>query len=628
MIIRKIIKKIHCGSTNYLYLVDNMRAEEQLKLAYITIAQLKDQNAKLVDAVASLERRIAESDGRERRMVEEFYTGLIEDMKAAQAKEIAQLRETMQATIDSLIAQVSSLSASGRVKSGKLYGRKSEKSSRLDRRRDEDDRDRGRDDFDGTAGSDVSGGSSASEPKSGTESGAPSEALRRKLLRKYPGCELHIERVDYSKASAYTDNPQFHRIEDYYSLPSGACFVTRDGQIDKSLVRVLIYHPGTIEEHIYETATVRFKDADDIRTIDTLELDRPVKGCCFGVETLCYILQEKFWYNTPFDQIVRKLRAKGVRMSKSTLGDNIHRAIAHMRIKMRECWESVLLSAKYWMIDETPGLVGCRCEDGSREYKKKYFWCITANVLRLVWMFYEEGSRGAKVIRPFLERFIGFYTTDGYICYKVFDTSDGDDAGEEGPPAVERWRSACLVHIRRLFVFALEEDYEKAMWFIERMALIFAKEYSFRVQKLTNEERLAARLKPGSTEALMKSIEDKLDEYAQSDDVGCGELMRKALRYARSEWPAMKWVLENGDVEISNNISEQPVRKLKMNLRNAGNIGSESSAADNAFMYSVIESCRLNDIDPGKYLRHLLNSLKSHRDGDDLTGLLPCYCTL
>ena len=52
-----------------------MRAEEQLKLAYMTIAELKDQNAKLVDAVAALERRLAESDGRDRRMVEEFYRG-------------------------------------------------------------------------------------------------------------------------------------------------------------------------------------------------------------------------------------------------------------------------------------------------------------------------------------------------------------------------------------------------------------------------------------------------------------------------------------------------------------------------------------------------------------------------
>lgn len=52
-----------------------MRAEEQLKLAYMAIAELKDQNAKLIDAVAALERRLAESDGRDRRMVEEFYRG-------------------------------------------------------------------------------------------------------------------------------------------------------------------------------------------------------------------------------------------------------------------------------------------------------------------------------------------------------------------------------------------------------------------------------------------------------------------------------------------------------------------------------------------------------------------------
>lgn len=50
-----------------------MRAEEQLKLAYMTIAELKDQNAKLVDAIAALERRLVEFDGRDRRMVEEFY---------------------------------------------------------------------------------------------------------------------------------------------------------------------------------------------------------------------------------------------------------------------------------------------------------------------------------------------------------------------------------------------------------------------------------------------------------------------------------------------------------------------------------------------------------------------------
>lgn len=181
---------------------------------------------------------------------------------------------------------------------------------------------------------------------------------------------------------------------------------------------------------------------------------------------------------------------------------------------------------------------------------------------------------------------------------------------------------------RRQFVNALEENYDEAMWFIERKGMIFAKEHSFKTQELKSEERLLARLKPGSIADIMKSIEDRIAEYAFSGDAGCGELLRKALRYARAEWPAMKRVLENGEVEISNNISEQSVRKLKMNLKNAGNIGSENSAADNAFMYSEIESCKHNDIDPGKYISYLLGKLKTVSKGQDLTNLLPCYCGL
>lgn len=615
-----------------------MRAEEQLKLAYMTIAELKDQNAKLVDAVASLERRIAESDGRDRRMVEEFYKGMIEDMRTAQEKTREsyekQLRD-MQGTISELTAQISVLAARGKVNAGKLYGRNSEKSSRLGKRRDDDDRNHGKDNFDGTAGSDNGTNVGNDTAKSGNaadaadKSGSTLKALQKKILRTHPGSEMRVERIDYSKAVAYTDSPTYHRLEDYYSLPEGAYYVTRNGEIDKNYVKVILFNPATIEEHIYETATVRFRDEDDLRTLDTISIDRPIDGCCFGTEALSFILMEKFWYNTPFEQIVRKLRALGLKMSKSTLGDNVHRAIEYMRTKMKEWWERAMFAANYWMIDETPGLVGCEDEDGNRVYRKKYFWSITAKVLKLSWLFYEEGSRGAKAIKPFLEKFIGFYTTDGYVCYKVFDITDDELARLQSPPpdGIKK-RSACLVHIRRLFVNALEENFEEAMWFIDRMGMIFAREHIFKEQGVTGYDRYIARLKPGSTADLMRSIEDRLAEYALSDDAGCGELLKKALRYARAEWPAMKRVLENGDVEVSNNISEQSVRKLKMNLRNAGNIGSESSAADNAFMYSVIESCRHNDIDPGKYISFLLGKLKTTRDGEDLTGLLPCYCGL
>lgn len=607
-----------------------MRAEEQLKLAYMTIAELKDQNARLIDAVAALERRLAESDGRDRRMVEEFYKGMIEDMRAAQEKTRASYEgqlSDLRKTISELTAQISALALSGKVNAGKLYGRKSEKSSRLGKRRDDDDRNSGKDNFDGTAGSDS--GADTEVPRNNPSSGDTVSAIQKRLLRTHPGSEVKVERIDYSKAAAYTDSPTYHRLEDYYKLPEGAYYVTRNGKIDKNLVKVILFTPAKVEEHIYETATVRFGNEEDIRTLDTITVDRPIAGCCFGTDTLGYILMEKFWYNTPFERIARKLRALGLRMSKSTLGDNIHRAIEYMRGKMKEYWERAMLTAGYWMIDETPSLVGCEDADGNRVYRKKYFWSITAKVLRLSRLFYEEGSRGAKAIKPYLEKLIGFYTTDGYVCYKVFDMTDEELAKLESPPrgGVKK-RSACLVHIRRLFVNALEENYDEAMWFIDRTGMVFAKEHCFKEQDMTSAERYVARLKPGSTADLMRSIEDRLADYALSDDAGCGELLKKAMRYARAEWPAMRRVLESGDVEVSNNISEQSVRKLKMDLRNAGNIGSESSAVDNAFMYSVIESCKHNEIDPGKYISYLLGKLKAAHEGEDLTALLPCYCSL
>ena len=135
-------------------------------------------------------------------------------------------------------------------------------------------------------------------------------------------------------------------------------------------------------------------------------------------------------------------------------------------------------------------------------------------------------------------------------------------------------------------------------------------------------ERLAQRLKPGNTADIMGRMEERLEVFRKSGFAGCGELLRKTLKYAIGEWPAMKKVLECGDVELSNNLSEQMMRRIKMNLKNAGNIGSERSARYNAFMYSIIESCKMVKRNVEDYLKYLLNRLRTARDGDELPALL------
>lgn len=116
--------------------------------------------------------------------------------------------------------------------------------------------------------------------------------------------------------------------------------------------------------------------------------------------------------------------------------------------------------------------------------------------------------------------------------------------------------------------------------------------------------------------------------YRKTNFTGCGKLLKKALKYAIGEWPAMKRVLECGDVELSNNLNEQMMRRIKMNLKNAGNIGSEQSARHNAFMYSLIESCKMVKRNVEDYLKQLFERFRAARDGDDLTCCLPCYLAL
>ena len=66
-------------------------------------------------------------------------------------------------------------------------------------------------------------------------------------------------------------------------------------------------------------------------------------------------------------------------------------------------------------------------------------------------------------------------------------------------------------------------------------------------------------------------------------------------------------------------------RRIKMNLKNACNIGGEISAKHNAFMFSVIESCKMIKRNVEDYLKAFFRRLRTAKEGEDSTCCLPCY---
>lgn len=184
------------------------------------------------------------------------------------------------------------------------------------------------------------------------------------------------------------------------------------------------------------------------------------------------------------------------------------------------------------------------------------------------------------------------------------------------------WASWCLGSIGGL---AEVGEVNEAMWFVDEFGRMFAVEHYCATRGLTGEARLVERLKSSNTADIMKRIEERLETFRKADFAWCGQMLKKALKYAIGKWPAMKRVLECGGVELSNNLSEQMMRGIKMNLKNASNIGSEISAKHNAFIFSVIESCKMIKRNVEDYLKALFRRLRTAKDGEDLACCLPCY---
>ena len=133
--------------------------------------------------------------------------------------------------------------------------------------------------------------------------------------------------------------------------------------------------------------------------------------------------------------------------------------------------------------------------------------------------------------------------------------------------------------------------------------------------KIRRKKRLKAILNKIHSKVLLMSL-----------DVGlmANEMMKKAVTYTLNQWKSLENFIEDGRVEISNNLCEQRMKAVKLNLKNCQNIGSEFAAENAAFVFSVTESCSLNGINPESYLEDVFRSILFGTNKDK-RDFLPCH---
>ena len=107
-------------------------------------------------------------------------------------------------------------------------------------------------------------------------------------------------------------------------------------------------------------------------------------------------------------------------------------------------------------------------------------------------------------------------------------------------------------------------------------------------------------------DALKAWIEATLPRLSAKTEVA------KAMRYALGRWSALSRYVDDGTLEIDNNAAERSIRGVALGRKNWLFAGSDTGGERAAAIYSLIETCKLNGIDPEAYLRSVLARIADH----------------
>jgi transposase len=292
----------------------------------------------------------------------------------------------------------------------------------------------------------------------------------------------------------------------------------------------------------------------------------------------------------------------GVDLPRTTLSEWVGRC-GYEIAPLVEALRASLLAQPILHADETPVNM---LEPGSKKAKKAYVWaygtpswCATQAV---VYDF--QPCRAEESSRLFLKGWQGHLVCDDYTGYKA-----GFGLGMT--------EVACWAHARRKF-HELQVNHASPIA-DKAMALIGT---------LYGIEREAADLSPDERYALRqthaKPVLERLHDWLIREREGLPDSGRsaRAIDDTLKRWLALKRYLDDGAIPIDNNWIENQIRPWALGRKNWLFAGSLRSGQRAANVMTLIQSAKINGLDPQRYLKEVLERLPTAKQSD-LEGLLP-----
>ena len=224
--------------------------------------------------------------------------------------------------------------------------------------------------------------------------------------------------------------------------------------------------------------------------------------------------------------------------------------------------------------------------------------------------FYSPDRKGERP-ESHLKNFTGILHADSYAGY------NGLYRSEDNPNAMIE-EAACWAHSRRKFydIIVSNDKANIALAIVEKIAKIY--EIESQIRGLKPEQRLEVR-------------RDKSKELVDELFVGLNKAYKqlpnksstsKAIKYALNNETALRRFLDNGNIEIDNNAAERALRAVAIGRKNWLFAGSDNGGNTAATFYTLIETAKLNNINPVKYLHKVFEVIQDYK-ANRIEDLLP-----
>ena len=330
---------------------------------------------------------------------------------------------------------------------------------------------------------------------------------------------------------------------------------------------------------------------------------RPIERSFAGASLLALVLTWKYGFHLPLYRQCQIFAHAGMTLSRTTLMQWVG-ASSQLLGPLVAALAKHVLAARNLNADDTPIKV---LAPGSGKTKRGHLWTYVRDGTAwgstdppAVWYQYSPSWHG-KYPQKHLASFEGKLQVDAYAGFEplFLPTKPGVAARVE--------EISCMAHARRKFFdlyVALDSPLAKEA--LERIGGLYQIEDHIRgsspAQRLAARQRYAVPL----LNALHAWMIESVSQIDKKSDLAA------AFHYSLNRWEALCRYTQDGRLEIDNNIAERSIRGIGTGRRNYLFFGSDSGGERAAIIYSLVETCKLNHIDPQRYLHYVLERIADH----------------